>query len=1067
MRKYRSIVSLAALRSRPYSQLTARTWSRNVLQTIGAPLTVLVVISIASASSPRDVTTTDFDAQAMLHQHCIDCHGAENAEGNLQVDLLPALDGDAKRTFLERVQEEIYFGRMPPVDNTQPSEKDKDSLLSWLSKELKSFGPSKLEEKLRNPEYGNYIDHEKLFSGEFYDLKGYTHDRRWLISEFIFDARFNRILNHTPFQTIDGKREYVIGDNNRRVNLTNPFLLPTNTGVRYYANTSLSAGHLLTMIPNAKETAASMLHLTKRDHRYVKAIAEIMSQAWEHEALLAERKRFMELFIERILKNMYAENHEDLLPRFVPVLIEPSEESTDSPVKKAAFHAANPGAQELVLIFKTMQKVEQPGDTNEQLIRKCEQAWFNFGDNERQIHARVNFLKNYMQEWREQIIRHRYPQKYKPPVYRPLPADEMKVITDTIRQHRMAGDHFATIIQKCIQQWESDLRQERIAAGPPTAEKVSALVEQLFVKLLERQPLQDEQNRFVHLTNTYIESMGNQEAIEKLIQTLILRSDFFYRIEFGVGDEDEFGRRMMSPRDASYALAYALTDSSPDAKLIQAVESGGLTTRQDYRREAKRLLERRDQYYVIDEAVQRIQLTASITNLPIRKLRFFREFFGYPKMLTIFKDNKRFGGNYDNAKGRLVGEADRLVDHILRRDKNVIEELLSTEQFYVFHSGNNAAMTAASQRIRKIYDYFKDLDWENFEEKDLVEHIEFLEEVQMRGVDVKRLVSKGRRNSIREFKTAMTSFTMRFDKGQTAAAPFVSFPAHGPYNASTRTGLQLRSPEVAKFFNIKLDDWNYPAVQPAKVAHRRGMLTHPAWLIAHAQNTETDPVKRGKWVREKLLAGTVPDVPITVDAVIPEDHHKTLRQRLDAKTKHSTCWNCHQKMNPLGLAFEVYDDFGRFRMEESLEHPENLIEKGPDKAASHVDLRDVYRTLPVDASGFLSGTGDDALDGPVDDALELTERLAKSTRVRQSVIRYAFRYFLGRNEFLRDSKTLIDADRAYVESGGSFDAVIISLLTSDSFMYRKSLEGSVTEQHSLKKRDAPGGADQPPQKERS
>jgi len=32
---------------------------------------------------------------------------------------------------------------------------------------------------------------------------------------------------------------------------------------------------------------------------------------------------------------------------------------------------------------------------------------------------------------------------------------------------------------------------------------------------------------------------------------------------------------------------------------------------------------------------------------------------------------------------------------------------------------------------------------------------------------------------------------------------------------------------------------------------------------------------------------------------------------------------------------------------------------------------------------------------------------------------------------------LIDADKAYVKSGGSFKAVIISLLTSDSFMYRK------------------------------
>jgi hypothetical protein len=38
---------------------------------------------------------------------------------------------------------------------------------------------------------------------------------------------------------------------------------------------------------------------------------------------------------------------------------------------------------------------------------------------------------------------------------------------------------------------------------------------------------------------------------------------------------------------------------------------------------------------------------------------------------------------------------------------------------------------------------------------------------------------------------------------------------------------------------------------------------------------------------------------------------------------------------------------------------------------------------------------------------------------------------------LSDSKTLIAADRAYVDSGGSFKAVVVSLLTSDSFMYRK------------------------------
>ena len=85
------------------------------------------------------------------------------------------------------------------------------------------------------------------------------------------------------------------------------------------------------------------------------------------------------------------------------------------------------------------------------------------------------------------------------------------------------------------------------------------------------------------------------------------------------------------------------------------------------------------------------------------------------------------------------------------------------------------------------------------------------------------------------------------------------------------------------------------------------------------------------------------------------------------------------------------------------------------------------------------GTGETSLDGEIEDAIELAVRLGKSKRVRQSIIRHAFRYFMGRNEFLSDSKTLIDAEQVYLESGGSFDAVIVSLLTSDSFIYRKAI----------------------------
>lgn len=143
-------------------------------------------------------------------------------------------------------------------------------------------------------------------------------------------------------------------------------------------------------------------------------------------------------------------------------------------------------------------------------------------------------------------------------------------------------------------------------------------------------------------------------------------------------------------------------------------------------------------------------------------------------------------------------------------------------------------------------------------------------------------------------------------------------------------------------------------------------------------------------------------------------------------------------MDPLGFPLEIYDDFGRFRTQENLEHPDNLI-----RVAKRGEVNEfgaslpIYKTLAVEPHGVLQGTEDATLDGDVVDAFDLIDRLAKSDKVRQSIIRHAFRYFLGRNETLSDSKTLIDADNTYLSSNGSFDEVIVSLLTSDSFIYRK------------------------------
>ena len=110
-----------------------------------------------------------------------------------------------------------------------------------------------------------------------------------------------------------------------------------------------------------------------------------------------------------------------------------------------------------------------------------------------------------------------------------------------------------------------------------------------------------------------------------------------------------------------------------------------------------------------------------------------------------------------------------------------------------------------------------------------------------------------------------------------------------------------------------------------------------------------------------------------------------------------------QAHEPLGLPFEAFDDFGRFRAEELMEHPDNLIKRGNGKTTF-----DQYPTMPIDTTGALDGTHDSSLDGEVDDPFQLIDKLAKSDRVRQSIIRHAFRFYMGRNETLSDSP---DADR--------------------------------------------------------
>ncbi|MDG1894383.1 MAG: DUF1588 domain-containing protein [Fuerstiella sp.] len=822
-------------------------------------LSVVVFASSALGQSTPDHFVIPDSVQTVLDNRCMDCHGSDAAEGDVRLDNLAVLPLPERLELLNRAQDQLFFGLMPPEESEQPTSKEHTALAVWMRSELLKHRASKLDEKLRHPAYGNYVDHARLFSGKISD-KPFTPARQWLVSPQIFHERVNDVFRLTG----RARQRSFYG-------VTNPFVLPEHSGVRDYDITTLEGGHLLVMLSNAQ---------------------------W-----ISQKQIF------------------------------------------AAVHA---GADR--------RQVEHP---------------------------------NPKDRW--------YPSE--------------------------SPTAFVTIVRK--------------ETSPTDPEMVAAIHAQ-FDCVLRRDAGDGELERYLPLLRSTIEIGGNAEGLRQILVSVLLESEFLYRQEFGVGTPDEDGRMKLSSFEAAQAISYALGDLGPDPELQKAVAEGRLSTPEDFRREVIRLLADTEYYNgAVDPGLSGKNMQSHVTSHP-KLVRFFREFFGYPGAVRVFKDQKRSDGYYQNPSrgtagtpGFLIKEADRIVDLHLQRDEAVFENLLTTEEYFVYHDKDNETGRRIIAEWTEAYEQLKDTDWKTDPERVIAENLEFIQSRK----SLRILGGKQRR----EFLRHMYFFGETIGKGRT---PFttVSF-AHGyTYNHSPFYNLPP-TPGIFRYGRIEqknfkgLDDiefWDYPVDQPFKIASRKGLLTHPAWLIAHSSNFHTDPIRRGRWIREKLLAGHVPDVPITVDAQVPDDPHRTFRERVEGVTQNDECRKCHQHMNPLGFPFEVFDDFGRYRHNEPLEHPEQLISKSGNRA-------DIFKTRSVSTLGELRGTGDPKLDGKVQDPFGLIDRLARSRRVRQSIIRHAFRFFMGRNELLSDSQTLIDADNAYVDSGGSFRAVVVSFLTSDSFMYRKEL----------------------------
>lgn len=187
---------------------------------------------------------------------------------------------------------------------------------------------------------------------------------------------------------------------------------------------------------------------------------------------------------------------------------------------------------------------------------------------------------------------------------------------------------------------------------------------------------------------------------------------------------------------------------------------------------------------------------------------------------------------------------------------------------------------------------------------------------------------------------------------------------------------------------------------------RAGVLTRAAFLTRHAYDAASNPISRGVFVIRNLFCEDLVIPPGLMATRPPLVEGSTPRERLAVHRDREACAACHDKIDPLGFSFERYDGIGAFR---------SRYDNGRE-----IDTFGQYDDLSIS----------------FDDALELTDRLVETGRVRDCYAAQWFRYTVGRVETERDCSLERLQDR-FAATGGNVQDLMIGIAESDAFRYRR------------------------------
>ncbi|MFT3922318.1 MAG: DUF1588 domain-containing protein [Myxococcales bacterium] len=194
---------------------------------------------------------------------------------------------------------------------------------------------------------------------------------------------------------------------------------------------------------------------------------------------------------------------------------------------------------------------------------------------------------------------------------------------------------------------------------------------------------------------------------------------------------------------------------------------------------------------------------------------------------------------------------------------------------------------------------------------------------------------------------------------------------------------------------------------------RRGILMQGAFLAGHASRDHSSPVKRGATVLRRLLCQEISfptgDLAKTAMMIPEPTPNQTTRERFASHSTNAACKGCHSQIDPLGFAFENFDQAGQFRATEN--------------------------GKTIDASGMLNSTD---VKGPYTDGRAFVELLSESVDVRRCFARNVFRFAATTSAPEAEQAFLAAWDALPVEKHDDILAMFGAFVQSDTFATRSA-----------------------------